>query len=532
MRHRRGGLTLAWVLLVFVLSSGFRATADTAADERAELQRVRAAHLAATGRCEDALALTTDASSRDAATELMIGKCAVQSQNYGRALEALDRARALDADLAGVELYRGMSLYHLEDYDAARDALENARVEGEEVALLEFYRGLLFLRADEPRESALAFERAAARGPELVEPVASYYAALAWQSLNENEPLESAVDRVREEDPSGPWADEADRLVELQAERHRAGQTGLQRWAGFRIGQEYDDNVTLLGGDGEFRVDGIDTEFDFEEDWRTVWSAHLGAEFLEVDDWTFAAQASYAGSAHDDLDIFDQHYVTAMFWADHEIRATTFARLQTTFGAGWIDEEPFLYHLNFAGLLEERWGRPGTTRCELGTQLYDFRYDLDLIFDQQYGDRLDEDGAELNLGCTHEVPLTVLRVLEPDFYGGYRFSYYFSEGEEWEHTAHGFHLGLRLMLPLEIEFDVRGTYTRRDFSEASYFAEEATVGPKRDDDAVQADVSLRKDLTDFLALETRYQYLDNGSNTEPFDYERHTVGVYLELEFP
>jgi aspartyl-tRNA(Asn)/glutamyl-tRNA(Gln) amidotransferase subunit B len=56
----------------------------------------------------------------------------------------------------------------------------------------------------------LAFERAAATGPALVEPMASYYAALAWQSLDENEPLKAAVIRVEQNDPIGVWGKEAE----------------------------------------------------------------------------------------------------------------------------------------------------------------------------------------------------------------------------------------------------------------------------------------------------------------------------------
>jgi len=517
-----------------------RATAETAADERAELLRVRAAHLAATGRCDEALGLVGGRAERDAETERLIGRCAVQAQRYATALEALDRARSLDSGLAGVELYRGISLYHLEDYDAAREALADARVEGEEVALLEFYRGLLFLRDDRPRESALAFERAAARSPRLVEPVASYYAALAWQSLNENEPLDSAVERVREEDPEGPWAEEAERLVELQAQRYRAGQTGLQRWFGARVGQEYDDNVTQLGGDGVFDTTfGDPEEFDFEEDWRTVWSARLGAELYEVEAWTIGAQADYSGNAHEDLDEFDQHYVTGMIWVDREFGATTFVRGMVLGGAAWFDGDSYLHHLTLGALVEERWGRPGITRCAVDTQLNDFRYDADLggdeisdDFDDQYGDDFDQDGVELRIGCEHEYPLTVLRGFEPDLYGGYRFSNYFSQGDEWDHMAHRVHLGVRVMFPFDIELDARGTYMHSDYRNASLLYQPATGAPDRNDDAFTADVDLAKDITDHLVLSAHYQYHDSGSNTERFDYKRHIVGMYLELEWP
>ncbi|MCP5040314.1 MAG: hypothetical protein GY944_04740, partial [bacterium] len=383
------------------------------------MERVRASHLAATGRCEKALEIAQTVASRDAATELMIGKCAIQAQQYARALPALERAGELDSGLVGVNLYRGIALYHLEDFEASRAALSDARAVGDEVALLEFYNGLLLLRDDEPRKAALAFERAAARGPDLVEPVASYYAALAWQSLNENEPLNSAVDRVRDEEPEGPWAEEAEKLVALQAQRHRGGQTGLQRWLNLRLGEEYDSNV-LLHGEGSDLPD-LPAGFSDDDDWRTVWSVSAGAEVAEIEKWTLGVMLGYAGNAHDDLDAFDAHYLVGTFWADREIRPTTVGRLRMDIGAGWVDDDPYVYDLSLEAIVEERWGRWGTTKGSFGLDFNDYRYDIDLGTEdetKEYGDLVDQDGMGIHVGVEHELPLTVVRALELDLYGG------------------------------------------------------------------------------------------------------------------
>ncbi|MBW2389813.1 MAG: hypothetical protein JRG89_15475 [Deltaproteobacteria bacterium] len=528
-----GGLTIGCVLAVFLSSAGPVRAETSRADEMAALQSVRASHLAATGRCAEAMAIALAAPSRDAETELLIGKCAIQAQDYASAASALERAGEKDRFLVGVNLYRGIALYHLEDYSAARAALAGARAEGEEVALLEFYNGLLLMRDDKPRESALAFERAAARGPDLVEPAASYYAALAWQSLDENEPLNSAVDRVAEDDPGGPWALEAERLIELQAERHRGGQTGLQRWASLKVGAEYDSNVVLRGTEVNLPA-GLSSD----NDWRGIWFLVLGAELFERDLWTGGVMLSYTGDAHDDLSLLDQHYVTATGWLDREIRPTTLGRLRLDVGYGWIDEDPYLINVDLTALLEERWGRWGTTLCSLGGQFDDFRYDLEFeVAGTLYNDEVDQDGIGLLVGCGHQLPIAMAERFEPTLYAGYVFSSYFAKGIEWDHLAHAIHLGVRVALPLKIDLDVRGTYTRRDFRDASFFAvleegEESQVGPDRNDDSFQADVELSRELNDWIEISGRYQYLDNGSSAAAFDYERHIAGAYVELKFP
>lgn len=538
MNNFREGLTITCALLVFFSGSASSEPSARHAEERAALQLLRASHLASTGRCAEAIEVAQSLPSRDAKTELMVGKCAVSGQDYGTAIAALDRAANLDPQLVGVNLYRGISLYHLEDYEAARGALANARTVDEETALLEFYRGLLLLREDRARESALAFERAAARGPDLVEPVASYYAALAWQSIDENEPLNSAVARVSEQDDDGPWANEAERLVELQATRHRGGQTGLQRWASIKAGVEYDSNVVFEGSSTTVARPGLPT-VDFavdgeNDDWRGVWQAYLGAEVFEVDEWTGGVLVGYAGNAHDDLDLLDQHFVSLVTWLDNEIRPTTLARFQVSFGYGWFDDEPYRINLDLAAIGEERWGRWGTTRCQLGAKLNDYRYDKVSLGDSGtlFSSDLDQDGLDALVGCDHELTLATVRRIEPTVYGGYQFSNYFSEGSEWDHYANRVRLGLRLGLPFKLDVDVNATYTRRDFRRASHFAETARRGPDRNDDSIQTQVELSREFTDHIIVSARYEYTDNGSNTGVFDYERHVVGAYVELKFP
>jgi tetratricopeptide (TPR) repeat protein len=531
MHSRCEGLTALCALIVLFASVASSEPSAQQTEERAALQLLRASHLASAGKCTEAIEVAQALSSRDAATELIVGKCAVSIEDYEIAISALDRAANIDPSLIGVNLYRGISLYHLEDFDAARDALANARTAGDDTALLDFYKGVLLLREDKGRESALAFERAAARSPERVEPVASYYAALAWQSLDENEPLNSAVERVSAYDGEGSWTSEAKKLVELQSQRHRAGQVGLQRWASLKAGFEYDSNVVLDGSATLVDVEGLGVvNFSFEgdkKDWRGVWNAMLAAELLEADDWTVGAMVAYTGNAHDDLDTFDQHYASLTGWVDNEIGPTTLGRFQATFGYGWIDGNPYQINLDLTAVGEERWGRWGTTTCRLGVNLYDFRYD-----EEQSDADLDQDGIDLRAGCGHELALQNFLQMTPTLYGEYQFSNYFSKGSEWGHYANRVHLGVRLALPFEVDLDVRGTYTRRDFRRKSSFPDVSSQTGDRNDDALQADVEVSKELTDFVVVSGRYQYTDNGSNVGVFDYKRHVAGAYVELKFP
>ena len=541
MRHFCEGLTLARALLVsfFVLGSlsGVGSAVANAADERAALQLIRASHLAATGQCAEAMSIAEASTPRDAATERLIGKCAIQAQQYTKALFSLTRASELDPSLAGLSLYRAVALYHLEDYPAARTKLADPRVTrglGAEAALVDFYSGLLLLREDRPRAAALAFERAAVRGPKLVEPVASYYAALAWQSLDENEPLKSAADRVIDEEPAGVWSREAKSLLALQAKRHRRGQVDLQRWASLKAGLEFDSNVVLRGDNSNPVLSGTGGLLpSTDNDVRGVWSLVLGAELFELAGNTFGSMLSYAGNAHDDLDTFDQHYIAASGWVDRELRPTTLVRLRANLGYGWFDGDPFVLQFDFAGLVEERWGRWGTTRCSLGMEVADYRYDLAGVFSSI----IDQDGIGVLLGCDHELPVNLsgpFNRIEPTVYAGYHFKRFFADGIEWDETAHAIQFGVRAKLPQKVDLDLSATYTRRDFEKESYFLVPAQdpTGPVRAEDGVQFDFELAREFDDWIELSARYQFVDSGSNTPRLDYKRHIVGMYAEVKFP
>ncbi|MFT5696171.1 MAG: hypothetical protein ACI9QQ_002151, partial [Myxococcota bacterium] len=83
MTNCREGLTTNSVLLVLFLLSATAMLAGvaTAASEQEQeqiiLQSVRVSHLASTGRCEEAVNAAEAMPSRDAATELLVGKCSV-----------------------------------------------------------------------------------------------------------------------------------------------------------------------------------------------------------------------------------------------------------------------------------------------------------------------------------------------------------------------------------------------------------------------------------------------------------------------
>jgi hypothetical protein len=521
------GLTWLCLLLVVVCSVGAATAAEI--DERRQVQLVRAGHMAAQGDCAEAIALLETANAHDLNSEITIGKCAIKIADYEKAAEALGRAHELDPNSAHANLYRGIALYHLGDYRGARTALERAQIAGEEAALKEFYSGLLLLREGEHRQSALAFERAATTGPELVEPVASYYAALAWQSLDENEPLKAAVARVGENDAQGIWGQEAENLMELQAERLRGSQRGLHRWIIAEGGIEYDSNVILRGA-GVPRPSDISDDGDF----RGVWTLGVGSELFTAGRFTGGVALAYMGAAHVDLKDFDQHFLQVTGWLDYEFSAIILGRIITDFAGGWLDGDSYLWNFDVAGEVEVRWGRPGTSQFDLRVRRDDFLYDDALSADFSiYDSLLNQDGTDLSVGLEHDYPLSRI---EAAIYGGYHFNHFGAKGSQWDHVGHRVEVGARILLGWQVELDSSFSYTRRRFDNPSIYdlngVNRLPDLKDRRDNALQVDVELARDIGRWFEVSLRYQYLDNGSNSDTFNYKRHIGGAYIEIEIP
>jgi tetratricopeptide (TPR) repeat protein len=505
------------------------------------------------GRCDQALRRLTAAQGLESRGRLLAGQCYIRQGLYPEALAELDRARTardLDSEQMGdVELYRGVALFHLERYTEADAALESASGLTADEAQLSLYRGLIALRRGDPERAAPALESAARLSPAGTEPVASYYAGLAWQGAAERAKARAAFQRVVDIDPDGPWGREAARLLDS---------TRLfPAYARLSAGIEYDDNVRLRGA-------GIDIppSDGGNKDWRGVWSAEAGVQLFAVDQWSGGLFGSYTGSAHRDLDEFDVHYPTLGAWLDRRLGPQTHARAFYSFGYAWVDEDSFLQtQLIQAGLIHT-WEKAGTTEVFADVTINGFRFPLDDVPDASVcagpnpptnqgcgpngldeGDARDRDGVGAGAAIEHRY-LVPLPSRVDDFLeelvlrGQYRFAYYDSDGREWDHWSNRFLLGMTAELPLDLRFDAWAAYERRDFDNPSTFPDFQVPGQPyflsnvdREEDVAEIQTELEKGLGDHFSISARWTYVDNESNRKVYDYNRHIVGGYLNFRF-
>jgi tetratricopeptide (TPR) repeat protein len=528
MRPARTGA--CWVSWFTLFATVFPLAAQ--ADDRAVLIELRAGRLAAAGECDAMIALAEAAPEPVRSTPRLLrlrGNCLIELGRYGEALSALRAAREADPALADVDLLIAIALYHEGDLPGAAQALERARGASARTAELDLYAGLILLQQGEPRGAALALERARNTDAEAVEPVASYYAALAWQADRERDRARAALARVQALDPDGPWARQA-----LQA---LVGDDNLSPyWARLTVGLEYDSNVRLAPK-GDFPDRG---------DFAATWAIEGGARLFEHEDWSGGVVASYLGTAQFDLTEFNTQYPVAGVWVERLVGDRDLLRLRYDAGFAWVDAEPFLFSQYTRAAWIHEWANAGVTEWFVAGVFNDYRFDIVLETNPPppigvtARDR-NRTGEGVHAGFEHAVPLGETSVVGRF---GFTYQHYWSRGQEWDYDSVGVNVGASMLLPAEVELQVGASYAYQPHLYPTTF-NSPNVSPAnpppaplpratkdRRDHITTLDIMLEKDLSEHWTVSTAYRLVDSHSNAGFFEYTRNIIGVYLSVTLP
>lgn len=518
------------------------------------------------GRCAEAESRLAGIGGLESRAQLLAGQCQIRAGRYPEALrklEAIRGSRDLTTEQVGdVELFRGIALYHLERYSEASDALENAKGLTDEEAQYELYTGLILLRDGDNDRAAPALESAARLSPRLTEPVASYFAGLAWQGASERARARAAFERVIQIDGDGVWGKEAEKLL--------ASTDLFPYFVRGSFGIERDDNVLLRGNVDEIGTNSLSGSG--QRSWRGVWNIDGGVQLYQSDDaeWSAGATASFTGNAHFSLPELDLQYPTIGAYLSKRLGSQTIAQARYQFGFGWISEQPYLRTQFGEVSLEHTWTRAGTTLILADILSNELLFNPSNVTDSaspvpnpngpcgvalapgeigcspagvnEVRER-ERDGVGYGAAIQHRylmpIPSVIEEVIEEiEIASGYRFRYYDSRGEEWKYASHIFSGAIEIELPFDFSVLTRASYEYRDFANASTFADREVTGLEyalssadRAEHEFIFEGEVEKDITENFSVSARYSYLDNESNRAAYDYDRHVVGGYLNFRF-
>ena len=533
-----GGFRVAWIAALLVLL-------PLTAIAQNDLASSRATALERSGRCAEALDVLAGVGEPTPADHFLRGRCHMQLAQYPAAENELRLAREAAPGLPHVDLYYGMAAFHLGDIAAAETSLAKARAGSADRAELYLYEGLLALRRQENAAAAASLERARAMSA-TVEPTASYYAGLAFAGSDDAEQAIEALDRViAMEPPDSDWAKEARRAKQ----RLQATESGAW-WASAKFGVEYDDNVVLRSKGGTL-PQGISGS----QDTRAVWVLHGGYEFLRERDWSAGVALTYYGSAHFDLEEFNEQNPVLSLWVDRRLAEATTLRLRYDSSYAWIDGKPFQASNTLTPSVFHEWGTAGRSEAYASIYKYNYLYghygevpdgrgqpfsrclSPGTLFCSppgvNEGGTRNQDGLGVTAGFDHSIPLGFL---ETELTAGYRYDRYSSRGSEYSYQGHEFRLETESRLPLEFQLRTLVSYTLRPYRNNSSFPDPQDVffnleyplqNENRRDDAWYVAVELEKKLTDQFSAEIAYRYIKNHSNVAVFDYDRKILGFYV-----
>ena len=522
--------TLLWASLLLLLTAG-SVEASSADDTRRE-----AVELVQARRCELALPALERArrdDPGDARLPLLAAECQIRLQRYADALTSLALVKRLDPRLPDTDLYLGIAHYHMGDLAAAARDLEAARETSPGRADGDLYLGLVLLQRGQYREGAAALERARRSDPRAVEPVASYYEAMAWAAAREPERAREAFRRVQEVAPETDWAEAAARALEAAP-----GWGPRQSFAEISPGVEWNTNVTLAGSD--ITPGDISGRRDID----TVWSGVAGTEIYRGESFSVGALASYYGNAHTQLYPFDLQYPGVSIWIDRRLSDDTTLRFQSDFSYAWYGYQPYQVLGGFAPQVFQSWRDYGVSWAY--AKFYGGDYFLDNVDFLDLGQpggfgppgvneevERNRDGWGLTAGVMHTLPVQPLGI---ELRGGANYLHYWSVGREWRYDGYEALLGFRKPLPWDFILDGQAGFVYRAFYHPSTYPQNNTLpleyaGVKRRDDVWQFELKLERPITSWLKASARYYYLANGSNTAVFNYRDQIWGGYLTVSF-
>jgi tetratricopeptide (TPR) repeat protein len=523
-----------WLALALLIVCPLSARAS----DESDVLRARGALLAQQGQCAEAIPLferAIAADPREARAGLLLGRCQILGKDYAAAEATLGEALRRDPSLAEAQLELGIARYHQENFPGARTALDAARASQSGDARFQLYEGLVLLREGKRSEGIAALERAREIDPKMAEPTASYVAGLAHEREGELAQARSSMERVLTASPSGPWSAAArSRLDQWMFAR------GRPYWASVTGGYESDSNVVLRG-------EGVDLPDDIsdEADWRWLWNANAGWQFLSTPDWGAGAAVNYTGTHQHALNEFDYDYVVSTVWLDRHLVENVSAHLQGDHGYGVTDGDTWVNEAAVTPALDFSWAPNLYTRVfgRFSWSNYYFAASGAAPFVpagslQTPGDVVDyrnRDGRREQAGIEQGIPIYTINTRLTAVAAYQR---YHAEGPEYSYRGVGGWLASETLLPWRLTLRALAGYAYRGYLSNTSFEVDSPNGAspnsdKRRDEITDFEVSIERPIYyDWLLGSARWHYTDASSSVEVFDYDRIIYGLYLTLELP
>lgn len=502
--QRRGGPE--WLAALALVGAIVSSAATAGASDLGRCERLYSRALAALHAGDDAEAASlfdeaVAADPKDMFARFYRGVAHGHAHRYEQAVEDLQAVVTNNPAIERADLELGYALYRLARYDEAAVALERAKARPSTQAEAAFVGGMNDLRRNQARAARASLDGAILDdAPAAI--AARYYRGLAAYRQGDEEAARRDFEFVVERSPETAVGREARAFL---ARLDEPVESPLRLHVGSAF--EYDSNVALAPDDEAlastlFRISDRD-------DGRAVITAGAGYSPYVTAATHFSIGYDFLQSLHFDLSEFDlqTHKAVAQLAL---YRGDATIGLTGDYGWSLLDGD------SFVGIAS---GTPWIRIEEEGLGRTEFYYRARYRSFQQdpFDDRRD--------GSNHAVggrQIFDLGAPGRTFAVGYRFDVdraAHGSGERFDYIGHQFETGLGWPLASSLSADLVYAYKLEDYDGG---------GSRRDDDEHHLILRLDQRLSRLLWLTAGYTMRINGSDRDPFDYDRHVTSIALE----
>ncbi len=425
-----------------------------------------------------------------------LGRVYLETAQYVNAKKYLEAARDKDPELPGLNYDLGLLYYKTEQYNMASEHLTVAADEDPANVLAAYYGGICLYRQKRFNEAGPLFEQAAEKSPSL-KVNSTYYAGICDYHNGNISAAEEKFTYVKENAESTIEKENAEKWLTIIGHEEQQKPYALE----FRLHYLYDDNVPLdPTGQEAVYSDASDSG---------IYGYAMGRyNIVNRSDFVLGAGVARGQTWYADLTEFDMSDTSADIY-------TTYSTRSFLFGLNYI---PRLYTIDDEDYLLQHEVRPSIYWQPNRDLLTRFVYSY-YAKDYRQNDARD--------GGLHDIYIDLYYHVfggRGFVFGGLGYESSYSDDDAYNYTRPKAKAGLSTEVGWRVRMDLELYYYMKEYPN---FPSET-----RDDDKLSGIVSLKRPVYwDWLFAVAEYNYTNNSSNVDKYEYQRNVVSLGLEAKF-
>lgn len=427
-----------------------------------------------------------------------LGKTYLEMGRFEDALAHFNTARAISPELAGLDEDLANLYYKMSDYKQAAALFADIAKEDPSNVIAHYYGGISLLKLERYHEAIDYFAAASEKSP-TVKTNGYYYLGICYQKVGKTDKAIDAFTYVQTHAAPGALKENAGKWLDAIAKEKKARKPFSLY---LKIGGQYDDNV---------RLEPLDQDLYADEDDTAAIGHFMGRyNIINRKDFTFGVGYSHYQAYYNDLSEFDLTGSTGTVFAKYRLQPFVF-------GLSYL---PSYYWVDYDSYLRQHQIRPDVTYPFTKNFLGKFAYTYS---DKEYFDGEDRDGY------AHEGYLDLYYSINKNYriFGGGGYEVNDARHPDEDYDEYKTKIGCTIKAPWKLDLILTGKYKAR-----RYANEDSLLAETREDDQYAAKLSLSRPVFfDWLRLMLEYQYTNNQSNIEDFEYDRNLVTVSMTVRY-